>query len=214
MKTPSFCRDNEHVWVWVAIAILILSSGIHALSQPAWNDHAAALVSDVRAHQIGDILTVIIEENKSASKNTSTKSSKTSGVDAGLEAFLFSPAASGLLTKKGELPSMKLNSSSNFEGGGNVTSSEKITTKLSVRIIDVLPNRQFLVEGSQKTAFGGENQDVVLRGVVRQADVTTANTVFSYNLADVTIQFSSKGKISDSTKRGWFTKVWDKVNPF
>ena len=95
MKTPSFCRDNEHVWVWVAIAILILSSGIHALSQPAWNDHAAALVSDVRAHQIGDILTVIIEENKSASKNTSTKSSKTSGVDAGLEAFLFSPAASG-----------------------------------------------------------------------------------------------------------------------
>jgi flagellar L-ring protein precursor FlgH len=212
MKTLSFCRDNEHFWI--AIAILILSSGIHALSQPVWNDHASALVSDVRAHQIGDILTVIIEENKSASKNTSTKSSKTSGVDAGLEAFLFSPAASGLLTKKGELPSMKLNSSSNFEGGGNVTSSEKITTKLSVRIIDVLPNRQFLVEGSQKTAFGGENQDVVLRGVVRQADVTTANTVFSYNLADVTIQFTSKGKISDSTKRGWFTKVWDKVNPF
>ena len=157
---------------------------------------------------------MIIEENKSASKNTSTKSSKTSGVDAGLEAFLFSPAASSLLTKKGELPSMKLNSSSNFEGGGNVTSSEKITTKLSVRVIDLLPNRQFLLEGSQKTAFGGENQDVVLRGVVRQADVTTANTVFSYNLADVTIQFSSKGTISDSAKRGWFTKVWDKVNPF
>ena len=214
MKTPSYCRDKEHFWVWIAIAILILSSGIHALSQPAWNDQAAALVSDVRAHQVGDILTVIIEENKSASKNTSTKSSKTSGVDAGLEAFLFSPAASSLLTKKGELPSMKLNSSSNFEGGGNVTSSEKITTKLSVRIIDLLPNRQFLVEGSQKTAFGGENQDVVLRGVVRQADVTTANTVFSYNLADVTIQFSSKGTISDSAKRGWFTKVWDKVNPF
>ena len=105
-------------------------------------------------------------------------------------------------------------SSTQFEGGGNVSSTEKITTRLSVRILDILPNRQYLVEGAQKTSFGGESQDAVLRGVVREADITSGNTVFSYNLADVTIQFSSKGALSDKTKRGWFTKAWDKINPF
>jgi len=179
-----------------------------------WNDQSGSLVADIRAHNIGDVLTVIIQETKNTSKNTSKAASKTSGVNAGIEAFLYSPAASGMLTKKGQLPSMKLNGASSFESDGNVSSSERINTRLSVRIIDILSSNQFLVEGSQKTSFGGEAQDVVMRGVVRRADITPQNTVFSWNLADVTMQFSSEGDLNEATKKGWFTKIWDKVNPF
>ncbi len=212
MKTQ--CLSPNRNTIIIALAALLAVAPLKGYCQTVWNDQTASLISDIRAHQIGDILTVIIQENKTASKNTSTKSSKKSGIDTGIEAFLFSPAASGLLTKKGQLPSMKLNSSSQFEGGGNVSSTERITHRLSVRILDILPNRQYLVEGAQKTSFSGESQDVVLRGVVREADITSGNTVFSYNLADVKIQFSSKGALSDKTKRGWFTKAWDKINPF
>ena len=118
-----------------------------------WNDQTGSLVADIRAHSVGDILTIIIQETKNTSKNTSKATNKTSGVDAGIEAFLFSPNASSLLTKKGQLPSMKLNGTSSFESDGNVSSSERINTRLSVRIIDLLPNHQYLVEGSQKTSF-------------------------------------------------------------
>ena len=45
-------------------------------------------------------------------------------------------------------------------------------------------------------------------------DVTTANTVMSYNVADATIKFVSKGGIADSQKRGWFSRAFDKINPF
>ncbi len=214
MKIQSLFHKNFEMPRVVALILFVTIACSTATAQTVWNDQAASLISDIRAHEIGDILTVIIQENKTASKNTSTKSSKKSGVNAGIESFLFSPAASSLLTKKGQLPSMNLNSSTQFEGGGNVSSTEKITTRLSVRILDILPNRQYLVEGAQKTSFGGESQDAVLRGVVREADITSGNTVFSYNLADVTIQFSSKGALSDKTKRGWFTKAWDKINPF
>ena len=179
-----------------------------------WNDQSGSLVADIRAHNLGDVLTVIIQETKNTSKNTSKAASKASGVNAGIEAFLYGPSASGMLTKKGQLPSMKLNGSSSFESDGNVSSSERINTRLSVRIIDILSSNQFLVEGSQKTSFGGEAQDVVMRGVVRRADITPQNTVFSWNLADVTMQFSSDGDLSEATKKGWFTKVWDKINPF
>ena len=214
MKTQSLFHKSLELPRVVALFLLATAACGPLTAQTVWNDQAASLVSDIRAHDIGDILTVIIQENKTASKNTSTKSNKTSGVNAGIESFLFSPAASSSLTKKGQLPSLNLNSSTQFEGGGNVSSTEKITTRLSVRILDILPNRQYLVEGAQKTSFGGESQDAVLRGVVREADITSGNTVFSYNLADVTIQFSSKGALSDKTKRGWFTKAWDKINPF
>ena len=179
-----------------------------------WNDQSGSLVADIRAHNIGDILTIIIQETKNTSKNTSKATNKTSGIDAGIEAFLYSPTASELLTKKGQLPSMKLNGTSTFGADGNVSSSERINTRLSVRIVDILTNNQFLVEGSQKTSFGGETQDVVMRGIVRKADITTQNTVFSWNLADVTMKFSSDGDLNQATKKGWFTKVWDKVNPF
>jgi flagellar L-ring protein precursor FlgH len=205
---------NRSLVVLGAVLLVLPQATWRAGAQAAWNDQVASLISDVRARQIGDILTVIIQENKTASKNTSSKSSKKTGVDAGIDAFLFNPAASGLLTKRGQMPSMKLNASSDFEGGGNVSSTEKITTRLSVRVVDMLPNRQYLVEGAQKTSFSGESQDVVLRGVVREADISSGNTVYSYSLADVTIQFASKGSLTDNTKRGWFTKVWDKVNPF
>jgi flagellar L-ring protein precursor FlgH len=196
-----------------SIYLVLVCSLIQTQAQ-FWNDQTGSLVADIRAHSVGDILTIIIQETKNTSKNTSKATNKTSGVDAGIEAFLFSPNASSLLTKKGQLPSMKLNGTSSFESDGNVSSSERINTRLSVRIIDLLPNHQYLVEGRHKTSFGGEAQDVVLRGVVRRADITTQNTVFSWNLADVTMKFASDGDLNQATKKGWFTKVWDKVNPF
>ena len=211
MKNPLLYRKLmklPNIFVFTLLISLVAAQG------QFWNDQSGSLVADIRAHNIGDVLTVIIQETKNTSKNTSKAASKTSGVNAGIEAFLYSPAASGMLTKKGQLPSMKLNGASSFESDGNVSSSERINTRLSVRIIDILSSNQFLVEGSQKTSFGGEAQDVVMRGVVRRADITPQNTVFSWNLADVTMQFSSEGDLKEATKKGWFTKIWDKVNPF
>jgi flagellar basal body L-ring protein FlgH len=50
--------------------------------------------------------------------------------------------------------------------------------------------------------------------MVREPDVMANNTVYSYNVADATIQIVSKGQLSDSQNKGWFTRIWDKVSPF
>jgi flagellar L-ring protein precursor FlgH len=71
-----------------------------------------------------------------------------------------------------------------------------------------------LIEGTRETAFSGEKQNIVLHGVVRPEDVTANNTVFSYNVADAKIQIVTKGAITDAQRKGWFTKIWDKVSPF
>ncbi len=180
-----------------------------------WKDDAGpTMLSDKKAIAVGDILTIVVAENTSNSKSTSTKTAKASAVDASISSFLYSPAASSLLTKGGALPAMKMEGKNSFDGGGQIANSETITTRVAVRVVDVLPNRNLVIEGTRHTSSSGEHQDIVLRGTVRADDVQANNTVFSYNIANATIKIIGKGAVSDAQKKGWFTKVWDKVSPF
>ena len=172
---------------------------------------------DVRGQEgawVGDIVTVVIAENNGSSRNNNTTTSRTSGIDASVNTFLYSPGASGFLTKNGKMPAMSMTGKNTFAGGGQIADQETITAQLAVKVIDVLPNGNLVVEGRRQTAFAGEKQEAVLRGTVRADDVTATNTVFSYNIADASIQYISRGALTDSQRKGWFTTVWDKVSPF
>jgi flagellar L-ring protein precursor FlgH len=177
-------------------------------------DSSRALVSDKRAHASGDLLTILVQENNTATKDNTTKTAKSSAIDASISSFLYSPTASGFLTHNGQMPAMRMNSAQSFDGGGKISNSEKITARITVRVVDVLPNSNLVIEGRRTTTFAGETQDAVLRGVVRPEDIAPNNTLYSYNVADATIKYVSSGTISDNQRKGWFTRIWEKVTPF
>lgn len=198
-----------------ALLLLGLLTAPSASSQSLWTDESArSMFADRRARNVGDILTIVVQENTSSSKENSTKTAKSTGIDAAIQSFLYSPAGSGMLTHNGQMPAIKMASKSSFDGGGQIQNAEKITTRIAVRVIDVLPNNSLVVEGRRQTQISGETTDAVLRGVVRPEDVSANNTVFSYNVADASIQYLSKGPVTDSQRKGWFTKIWDKITPF
>jgi flagellar L-ring protein precursor FlgH len=99
-------------------------------------------------------------------------------------------------------------------GTGTISDSETIVAQIAVRITDVLPNGNLVIEGKRETAFSMEHQTIVLRGIVRPYDVNSNNTVESYNVADATIEITGKGTVSDGQDKGWFVRIWDKINPF
>ena len=180
-----------------------------------WGDQVRlAAYSDRKAVAVGDIITVVVQESNVTTKEANTKTSKDSSLDASISSFLFSPGASKFLTKGGQLPAMKMSSSDAFTGGGAVKKSDSINARFAVRVVDVLPNENLLIEGSRQTSFSGETQTVRLRGTVRRADVTPANTVLSYQLADLQLKYGNSGSVSDSQSKGWFGKIWGKVTPF
>jgi len=184
-------------------------------AQSLWKDDVSKpMFADKRATGIGDILTILVQESTSSSKDNKTATAKESGMDANLETFFYSPMASGLLTKGGQMPALKFNSKSDFTGGGTINNSEKLSARAAVQVMDVLPNRNLVIGGRRETSVGGEKQTMVLHGIVRPEDVLANNTIYSYNIADATIQIISKGTISDSQRKGWFHKIWDKVAPF
>lgn len=205
---------DRGIVLW-ALLVLVFLHPQRVPAQSLWKDSTStSMVADKRAHAVGDVVTILVKESNSATKNNSTATEKKTGLDASIASFLFSPAASGMMTQKGQMPAIKFNADHSFNGGGSINNSETIDARIAVRVIDLLPNGNLVLEGTKKTSFAGETQDAVLRGVVRQEDIAANNTVYSYNLADVTLKYVSKGAISDAQRKGWFTRIWEKLTPF
>lgn len=198
-----------------ALVALLVGAGLAAAPADSLvKPTTKSLFADKRGTSAGDIITVIVQESTSSSKDNSTSTSKKSELDAKLESFFYAPGASGMLTHNGQMPALKLNSKSGFDGGGSMSNSEKITTRVAVQVVDVLPNQVLLIEGRRQTKINGESSDVVLRGNVRAQDVSAANTVFSYNILNPEIQIVDKGLLRDNQRPGWFKRMWDKLTPF
>ena len=198
----------------LVLALLLLQYG-NVGADSLWKEgHSQSIAADKKAHGVGDILTILIQENNGATRANNTTTSKKASVNAAIASLFYSPSVSGVLTKKGTLPALNYTSDTEFNGGGSINRAETITAQMAVRVVDVLPNGNMVVEGTLRTAFSGEKQDAVVRGTVRPDDIAANNTLFSYNIADATIQFISKGTLTDATRKGWFTRVWDKLSPF
>ena len=186
-----------------------------ALPQSLWRDDVSRpMYVDKRGTAVGDILTIVVQENTTANKNNETKTERQSSLSAAITSFLYPQSAGGFLAHSGQMPAMAYNSDHKHDGSGAINNSESIVAHVAVRIIDVLPNRNLVIEGKRETSFAGERQTIILRGVVRSDDVAADNTVLSYNVADATIQIIGKGSVTDSTNKGWFNRIWDKLNPF
>jgi flagellar L-ring protein precursor FlgH len=172
------------------------------------------MYADKRASRVGDVVTILVQENTTATTANNTTTSKQSSVNDAIAAFLYSPAGSSMLTKGGQMPALNFTGKSDFSGGGSINNAQQIVASVAVRVADVLPNGNMVIEGARSSAFADEQQTVVLRGTIRRDDIMANNTIYSYNIADATIKIVSKGTITNAQRKGWFQRVWDKFSPF
>ena len=153
MKKPSWSRCD--LLLLAVAGCTLVAAPLSA--QSLWKESSSqSLVADKRARAVGDILTIQVQESNSVTKDNSTSTAKKSGVDASISSFLFGPGASGLLTKGGQFPSLKLEGKSDFTGGGKINNTENMNTRIAVRVVDVLPNGNLVLEGNRQTSFAGE----------------------------------------------------------
>ena len=195
------------------LSVCFLALG-QAQADSLWSkETAVSLYTDHKAKRVGDIITVIVLESNSASRNSSAKTEKKSDINASISDFI-NPNLAGKVLGKVQSPKLGTTSQSKFEGKGAINNSGSFNSRFAVRVVDVLPNNNLIIEGVRRTTFSGESQTIVLKGTVRPRDVTPLNTVYSYHLADVSIGLKDDGAVSDSLKKGWFSKLWGKIAPF
>jgi flagellar L-ring protein FlgH len=178
-----------------------------------WQASSTGLAEDLKARRRGDIVTVVISEQASASKQASTGTSRASTMAAGMPNLL------GLEKTpiKGwfDLANL-LNASftSKFDGSGSTSRQETLQATISTKVMDVLPNGNLMIEGRRNVKVNNEDQIIVLTGTVRSRDVSSDNTISSSLIADARINYSGKGIISDRQKPGWLMNALDWAWPF
>jgi len=178
-----------------------------------WQASSTGLVEDLKARRRGDIITVVISEQASASKQASTGTKRGSSMSAGMPKLLGlekTPVKSW--ADLAQLLSVSFDSK--FDGAGSTSRQETLQATISAKVIDVIPNGNMMIEGRRNVKVNNEDQIIVLTGTVRSRDVSSDNTVSSALIADARINYSGKGVISDRQSPGWLMNLFDKFWPF
>lgn len=207
MKIMSRSASNP---VALLAGLLLAAAAPAASVWPASGAGDRGMFADHKAAHGGDILTIVVSESVAAQNSQSTKSSRDSSITDAVQSFLY--PSTGL--HKGSLPSVGITGKAAYDGGGDISNNQSLASRAAVLVTDVLPNGNLVIEGVRIVTFSGETQYVVLHGLVRPDDVGSDNTVQSSNIADARVEFVAEGALTDAQKRGWLTKLYEKLRPF
>ena len=89
-----------------------------------------------------------------------------------------------------------------------------LQSRMAVQVIDVLPNGNLVIEGLKQISFAQEKQFASVRGIIRPFDITFQNTIKTDQVADVRVDVLAEGQLSDAQKRGWLSRLDDKIRPY
>jgi len=180
-----------------------------------WQASTIALTEDGKARRIGDIVTIIVTETASASKEAATATGRSSKISAGIPNMLGLEESKIITSNFADLSKLlNASASSSFDGSGSTSRKETLTATISAKVIDLLPNGNLKIEGRRNVKVNYEDQIVTVKGTIRQRDITAENTINSIYVADAQISYSGEGIISDRQKPGWLMNVLDKLWPF
>ncbi|MDP2696668.1 flagellar basal body L-ring protein FlgH [Thalassospira sp.] len=181
-----------------------------------WRSGARSFFKDQRASQVGDILTVMIEIDDKAELANTTERSRTNSEDLAVPNFFGLEAElTGVLPEAINPANLfDMNSANSNRGSGSLDREEAINLKVAAIVIQVLPNGNYVIHGRQEIRVNAEVREVQVAGVIRAADITSANTVPYEKIAEARISYGGRGTISDVQQPRYGSEVMDIVLPF
>lgn len=181
-----------------------------------WTGERGSLLGDRRAMQRGDILTVVIEIDDSASISNSTDRSRSGSESMSVPNLFGVPQRIDETLPEGATMSaaVDLNSNSTFAGDGSVRRNEQLELRVAATIVDVMPNGVLSVQGSQEVRVNYEMRELLVTGFVRPEDISRQNEITYDKLASARISYGGRGQISDMQQPRVGQQVADIVLPF
>jgi len=166
-----------------------------------WRPGAALvdLARDPKASQLDDLVTILVSDRATAAAKGTTKSSRKSAAQHSVGALFGATQPAGRLANLSNL-----SGSSDLDGQGATTRDTMLTTTLTARVVEVLPNGYLVVEGSKETVVNSERQWITVRGVVRPFDIAPGNVVRSDRLAQLEVRINGRGVVGDAVRRPFF----------
>ncbi|HEV8605090.1 MAG TPA: flagellar basal body L-ring protein FlgH [Tepidisphaeraceae bacterium] len=164
-----------------------------------------------------DLVTIIIREESEMSTDGKSDLKKNSDLDARLDEWVKFNFKNFALQGGGEgaiPPAIKMSGARNFKGEAKLERTDSFLARITAEVVDVKPNGTFAIQARKLIKKDEEEQEFILTGICRGADVTPDNTVLSSQVYNLALNTQHKGAVRDTTKRGFIPKLLDFINPF
>lgn len=169
------------------------------------------LFEDRRPRMVGDILTIVLDEQVSASKNSQSNMSRNGSAELDISAL---PDVLERLAAQGIDLSGSMSGTSAFNGGGGSQASNSMTGTITVSVLEVMHNGNLRVRGEKQIAINQGVEFIRFSGVVNPRTITGQNTVPSTSVADARIEYVGNGYISEAQHMGWLQRFFLNISPF
>jgi len=186
----------------------VSNGSIFQIAQPV-NTGYQPLFEDRRPRNIGDTLTIVLQENVSASKSSSANASRTSSSSLGFDTVprylqgLFGNARADMSASGGNT----------FDGKGGANATNTFSGTLTVTVDQVLVNGNLHVVGEKQIAINQGTEFIRFSGVVNPRTISGSNTVPSTQVADARIEYVGNGYINEAQNMGWLQRFFLNLSP-
>lgn len=168
------------------------------------------LFEDRRPRNVGDILTITLQENVSASKSSSANASREGSNKVSLATV--PRMLNGLLgNQKADLDASGTN---DFDGKGGASAKNTFSGTITVTVAEVLSNGNLKVVGEKQIAINQGAEFIRFSGIVNPRTINGDNAVISTQVADARIEYVGKGYINEAQEMGWLQRFFLNVLPF
>lgn len=182
--------DTNKICLCLAIALAAGGAAADSLYQET---SFQPLVADRKAHGVGDLITVMVYENASATTTANTNGQRSADVGLDIDAF-------------GRSRSGALRTNNRATGSGETRREGRVLAQLTVSVRAVAANGDLTIGGEQFLEVNNERQHIKVEGRVRALDVSEVNTVLSTRIADAKISYLGDGDVSDRQRPAWWQR--------
>lgn len=164
--------------------------------------------------KVHDILTIEVDEKAEVIVNSRFNRQRNGAYKLELKDFVRLASGPRLLNASDNGPKIEGALQNRLQTIGQATDSEGITYKIAATVTDVMPNGTVILE-ARKTIK--TNQDLFvyrLTGRVDKGKIRPDRSARTEDIAELEIVRTQTGKVFDSTKVNWGTRILDVIAPF
>lgn len=186
------------------ILIIICSLSLPVYADQLWKDDASSPYTTEKSFKVGDIITVLVIESTSAMHKAGTNTNVKDDFGAKLNHSI--NRLSSIIPIANRFDGEEKNK---YSGTGKTERTSSLKAKVAVVVTEVLKNSNLRVSGKHKVAVNEETQEILVSGIIRSKDISIANTVYSYQVADADIAIKGTGIVQEAESPGWVTRFFN-----
>lgn len=190
-------------------------AGARGSNGSLFSDAHPGYLEDTRAHRVGDVVVIRINEAADAQGTSTTHLKRENDGSTGASSLLgLVPALKRAYPDIDTSKLVEFATKNGFTGEGDTARKGQLTGTIAVRVSREMPNGDLLLEGTKVVLINNEEYHLYVSGLVRPTDINPDNSVASTRIADAQIEFTGRGDLADQQRKGWLARAIDSLNPF